>query len=35
VSAKEPEMKRPVEGIVADQEKEIAFMAAWLKKNGK
>jgi uncharacterized protein (DUF305 family) len=32
---KDPELKKLAEGIIADQEKEIAFMTAWLKKNGK
>lgn len=30
----DPELKKLAEGIIADQEKEIAFMTAWLKKNG-
>ena len=32
---KDPELKKLAEGIIADQEKEIAFMTAWLKKNDK
>jgi uncharacterized protein (DUF305 family) len=32
---KDPELKKLAESIIADQEKEIAFMVAWLKKNGK
>jgi uncharacterized protein (DUF305 family) len=32
---KDPELKKLATGIIADQEKEIAFMRDWLKKNGK
>jgi hypothetical protein len=32
---RDPDLKKLAESIIADQEKEIAFMAAWLKKNGK
>jgi uncharacterized protein (DUF305 family) len=31
----DPGLKKLAEGIIADQEKEIAFMTAWLKKNSK
>jgi uncharacterized protein (DUF305 family) len=31
----DPELRKLAEGIIADQEKEIALMTAWLKKNGK
>ena len=33
--AKNPETKKLAETIIADQEREIAEMQAWLKKNGK
>lgn len=33
--AKDPETKRMAQTIINDQEKEIAEMQAWLKKNGK
>lgn len=32
---KDPELKKLATGIIADQEKEIAFMREWLKKNSK
>ncbi|MFA6966330.1 DUF305 domain-containing protein [Bosea sp. (in: a-proteobacteria)] len=32
---KDPELKKLATGIIADQEKEIATMRDWLKKNGK
>lgn len=32
---KDPELKKLATSIIADQEKEIAFMSDWLKKNGK
>ncbi|KPH80205.1 CopM family metallochaperone [Bosea vaviloviae] len=32
---KDPELKKLATGIIADQEKEIAIMRDWLKKNGK
>lgn len=32
---KDPELKKLANGIVAEQEKEIAVMRAWLKKHGK
>lgn len=32
---KDPELKKLATGIIADQEKEIAMMREWLKKNGK
>lgn len=32
---KDPELRKLAESVVATQEKEIGFMAAWLKKNGK
>lgn len=32
---KDPELKKLATGIIADQEKEIAMMRDWLKKNGK
>ena len=32
---KDPDVRKLAEGIIADQEKEIAMMTAWLKKNGK
>jgi len=35
VHGKDPELKKLAEGIVAEQEKEIALMRAWLKRNGK
>lgn len=31
----DPELKKLAIGIIADQEKEIAMMREWLKKNGK
>jgi uncharacterized protein (DUF305 family) len=31
----DPELKKLATGIIADQEKEIAMMREWLKKNGK
>jgi uncharacterized protein (DUF305 family) len=33
--AKDPETKRLAQTIIADQEREIAEMQAWLKRNGK
>ena len=33
--AKDPETKRMAQKIIDDQEKEIAEMQEWLKKNGK
>ena len=33
--AKDPDTKKMAQQIIADQEKEIAEMQAWLKKNGK
>ncbi|HEV7260535.1 MAG TPA: DUF305 domain-containing protein [Bosea sp. (in: a-proteobacteria)] len=32
---KDPELKKLATGIIAEQEKEIAMMREWLKKNGK
>lgn len=32
---KDPEIRQLAEGIVKAQEREIAFMQEWLKKNGK
>jgi uncharacterized protein (DUF305 family) len=32
---KDPELKKLATGIIAEQEKEIALMREWLKKNGK
>ncbi|HEY5796062.1 MAG TPA: DUF305 domain-containing protein [Bosea sp. (in: a-proteobacteria)] len=32
---KDPELKKLATSIIADQEKEIAMMREWLKKNGK
>jgi uncharacterized protein (DUF305 family) len=32
---KDPELRKLAGGIVAEQEKEIAMMRAWLKKNGR
>ena len=32
---KDPEVKKLATGIIADQEKEIAWMNDWLKKNAK
>lgn len=32
---KDPEMRRLAQAVIADQEKEIALMQAWLKKAGK
>lgn len=34
-NGKDPELRKLAEEIVAAQEKEIAFLAGWLKKNGK
>ncbi len=31
---KDPELRKLANGIIAEQEKEIAVMRAWLKKNG-
>ncbi|KRE02267.1 hypothetical protein ASE63_07865 [Bosea sp. Root381] len=35
VHGKDPELKKLANGIIAEQEKEIAMMRAWLKRNGK
>ena len=32
---KDPELRKLAEAVIASQEKEIAFMREWLKKNGK
>jgi len=32
---KDPELRKLAESVIADQEKEIAFMQDWLKKRGK
>jgi uncharacterized protein (DUF305 family) len=32
---KDPELRKLAEGVIAEQEKEIAFMRDWLKKRGK
>ena len=32
---KDPELRKLAEAVIASQEKEIAFMRDWLKKNGK
>lgn len=32
---KDPELRKLAEGVIAEQEKEIAFLRDWLKKQGK
>lgn len=32
---KDPEIRKLAEGVIRDQEKEVAMMRDWLKKNGK
>jgi uncharacterized protein (DUF305 family) len=32
---KDPELRKLAEGVIAEQEKEIAFLRDWLKKRGK
>ena len=32
---KDPELRKLAQGVIAEQEKEIAFMRDWLKKRGK
>ena len=32
---KDPELRKLAEGVITEQEKEIAFLRDWLKKQGK